>query len=134
MSGRGRERLVRCEKCGRQVRRDKAVFIEKMMFSNPLDRNQVQDEQYKTAIFREVCYCPSCGKHGRIYEKKTQQNEREREREKAQQERGYRPGGFGPRAGGFQGGMTTRSQQESQPRRQQPKPVESEKQDEQPQA
>ena len=98
MGGRGRERLVRCEKCGRLTRRDKAVFIEKLMFSNPLDRNQVQDEQYRTAIFREVCYCPSCGKHGRIYEKKKQQNERNREREKAQEARGQRPNHpYGPR-------------------------------------
>ena len=101
--------MVRCEKCGRQVRRDKAVFIEKMMFSNPLDRNQVQDEQYRTAIFREVCYCPSCGKHGRIYEKKKQQNERLREREKAQDARGHRQGGFGGTGGGYQGGQTSRS-------------------------
>ncbi len=95
MSGRGRERLVRCEKCGRTVRKDKAVFIEKMMFANPLDRNQVQDEQYRSAIFREVCYCPSCGKHGRIYEKKKQQNERLREREKAQAARTSKPRSFG---------------------------------------
>ncbi|MBI5229044.1 hypothetical protein HY991_02955 [Candidatus Micrarchaeota archaeon] len=77
---RGRENQVRCEKCGRLTRRDKAVFIEKAIFSNPLDRKDVYDETYQRVLTREVAYCPSCGKHMRIYEKKTKQLERQRER------------------------------------------------------
>jgi len=88
MGHRGRETQVTCEKCGRTVRRDKAVFIEKAVFTNPLDRNQVFDESYRRVLMREVAYCPSCGKHGRIYEKKKQQQERQRERN---QQFGFRP-------------------------------------------
>ena len=81
--GRGKEGMVRCEKCGRLTRRDKAVYIEKPMLTNPLERHQVEEpDSYRRAIFREVCYCISCGKHGRIFEKKKQQNERLRERER----------------------------------------------------
>ena len=82
--GRGRERLVNCEKCGRKVRRDKAVFIEKPVFTNPLERKDVVDEQYTRMLTREFAYCPSCGKHLRIYEKKIQQNVREKERQQSQ--------------------------------------------------
>ena len=99
--GRGKEGLVRCEKCGRMTRRDKAVYIDKPMLTNPLEIHQVAErETYRRAIFREVCYCISCGKHNRIFEKKKQQNERRRERER---ETGARfPGtnrgsGHGPR-------------------------------------
>lgn len=109
MGNRGRERQVRCEKCGRQVRRDKAVFIEKMMFSNPLDRNQVQDEQYRTAIFREVAYCPSCGKHGRIYQKKTEMLQRQRERARQREAFGNRP----PRPQGQRNTYSSRPQQQA---------------------
>lgn len=83
--GRGRERLINCAQCGRQVRRDKAVTIEKPIFTNPLNRDEVHDEQYTRMITREFSYCPSCGKHFRIYQKKTQQNQRERERERSRQ-------------------------------------------------
>ncbi len=87
--GRGREGLVRCEKCGCTTRRDKAVFIEKPMLMNPLDRNQVTEpDAYRRTLYREVCYCISCGKHGRIFEKKKQQNERLREREREWAARG----------------------------------------------
>lgn len=81
MGGRGKERTVRCEKCGRTVRRDKAVFFEKTMFTNPVERKDVYDEYYQRSLRREVAYCPSCGKHMRIYEKKTKQLEQKRERE-----------------------------------------------------
>ena len=80
--GRGKERMITCAQCGRQVRRDKAVTIEKPVFTNPLDREEVADEQYTRMLTREFSYCPSCGKHFRIYQKKTQQNERSRDREK----------------------------------------------------
>ncbi|MBI5036870.1 hypothetical protein HZC09_06035 [Candidatus Micrarchaeota archaeon] len=89
--GRGRERLVKCEKCGRQIRRDKAVFIEKPVFNNPLDRSEVADEYYTKVMTREFAYCPSCGKHLRIYEKKKEQQERQRERQRFSFSGGRRP-------------------------------------------
>ncbi|MEM4255163.1 MAG: hypothetical protein QXR53_02435 [Candidatus Norongarragalinales archaeon] len=82
MGHRGRERLVRCEKCGREVRRDKAVFIEKPILTNPLERKDVYSETYTRVLTREVSYCISCGKHGRIFEKKKKMQERQRERER----------------------------------------------------
>jgi ribosomal protein S26 len=86
--GRGKERLVPCGKCGRLTRKDKVVCIEKVMLTNPVERKDVYDDQYQPRITREVCYCPSCGKHLRVYEKKTEQNERARERKAMG---GYRP-------------------------------------------
>jgi len=81
MGNRGRERQVICVKCGRSVRRDKAVVIEKMVFANPLERKDVCVDEYSRGTFREVWYCPSCGKHGRIYEKKKKLLVRQRERQ-----------------------------------------------------
>jgi len=81
--GRGRERIVQCASCGRQVRRDKAVFIEKAVFSNPVERKDADpSESYSRAFFREFAYCPGCGKHLRVYEKKKQLMERQRERDR----------------------------------------------------
>ena len=78
---RGKERMVRCEKCGKEVRRDKAVYIEKNVFTVPIDRKDVTEpDYYKRSFFREVAYCPGCGKHLRIYEKKIRQNIRDQER------------------------------------------------------
>ena len=93
MSNRGRERQVVCVKCGRSVRRDKAVVIEKMVFSNPLERKDVIVDEYSRGTFREVWYCPSCGKHGRIYEKKKKLMARQRERQQMLDARkaSYRP-------------------------------------------
>jgi|GEM_PF-761127 len=91
--------MITCAQCGRQVRRDKAVTIEKPVFTNPLDRDEVADEQYTRMLTREFSYCPSCGKHFRIYQKKTQQNERSRERERNKQFFQRRPYGA-PRPSG----------------------------------
>jgi len=88
--------MITCAQCGRQVRRDKAVTIEKPVFTNPLERDEVADEQYTRILTREFSYCPSCGKHFRIYQKKTQQNERSRERERNKQFFN-RPRPYGPR-------------------------------------
>jgi ribosomal protein S26 len=78
---RGRERNVICCQCGRAARRDKAIVIEKMAFSNPLDRKDVEKpDEYSRGTFREMWYCPSCGKHSRIYEKKKKLMARQRER------------------------------------------------------
>ncbi|MFH1246947.1 MAG: hypothetical protein V1644_01070 [Candidatus Micrarchaeota archaeon] len=79
---RGKERQVICASCKRYCRRDKAVYIEKVVFSNPIERKDTLDQDEYRAVFkREVAYCPGCGKHLRIYEKKKQENERKRERE-----------------------------------------------------
>ena len=91
MGGRGRERQVHCEKCGRSVRRDKAVYIEKPILQNPLDRNQIAEPStYRAVLTREVAYCPGCGKHLRVYEKKIKQNIRNDERAARQREFGDR--------------------------------------------
>lgn len=79
--GRGKERTIICGKCGRRTRRDKAVCIEKTILSNPLERKDVYDDQYFPKLTKEVCYCPSCGKHLRIYDKKIKENIRQQERE-----------------------------------------------------
>ncbi len=89
--GRGRERQVTCEKCGRTVRRDKAVFYEKAVFINPVERSEVYDTEYSNITRREVAYCPSCGKHGRIYEKKQKIAEAQRERLAQKSQFGPRP-------------------------------------------
>ena len=91
MGHRGRETLVRCEKCGRQVRRDKAVSIEKPIFTNPLERKDVYSETYNRVLTREVTYCISCGKHGRIFQKKAEQLQREKARQQSDRFRGVRP-------------------------------------------
>ncbi len=78
--GRGKERMVICAKCGKNVRRDKAVFLEKVVFTNPADRKDIQDENYTRFFSRELAYCPACGRHLRIYEKKKQQMQREKQR------------------------------------------------------
>ena len=78
--GRGKERMVICAKCGKNVRRDKAVFLEKVVFTNPAERKDIQDENYTRFFSRELAYCPACGRHLRIYEKKKQQMQRERQR------------------------------------------------------
>lgn len=81
MANRGRERQIICAGCGRQTRRDKAVFIEMVVFQNPVERKDVIDQEaYKQRLTREVGYCPSCGKHRRIYEKKKKMLEAQRER------------------------------------------------------
>ena len=89
--GRGSERSVNCAKCGRRIRKDKAVFIEKAMMQNPVERKDVYDDQYTSVWRREVAYCPSCGKHMRVYEKKIQQLESQKEREERSQFSRFRP-------------------------------------------
>ena len=97
---RGREKIVRCEKCGREVRKDKALFIEKAVFNNPLERKDVYSETYNRVLTREVSYCVSCGKHARLFQKKKQQQERLKERE--------RMGRF-QKHGPFYGGSSSRN-------------------------
>ncbi len=72
---RGRERLVRCAGCGRQVPRDKAVTdIRRRTYSTDLKGEE--NVAYMDTI--EVSYCISCGKHRGIFEKKKQSAQRRR--------------------------------------------------------
>lgn len=72
---RGRERLVRCVGCGRQIPRDKAVTdIKRRSYSTDLKG----EENVTYMDTMEVSYCVSCGKHRGIFEKKKQQAQRKR--------------------------------------------------------
>ncbi len=100
---RGKERQIICAGCKRYCRRDKAVYIEKVVFSNPIERKDTVDqEEYRAVFKREVAYCPGCGKHLRIYEKKTQENQKRRERELERSTQ--MPGQYGDRSRSRKGG------------------------------
>ncbi len=79
--GRGKETSINCAKCGRRTRKDKAVCIDKAILQNPVERKDVQDDQYFSKITRQMCYCASCGKHLRIYDKKIKENIRKAEKQ-----------------------------------------------------
>jgi len=75
---RGRERQVTCANCGRGVARNKAVeYTKRTHFTTDLKG----EENVDFTGFRTVYYCISCGKHGRIFEKKKEQARRRRQRE-----------------------------------------------------
>ncbi len=63
---RGRDSLVRCDNCGRNVPRTKAVQDEKVIRYGT-DPN---DKDIKFMTRRKVYYCISCAKHRGIFEKK----------------------------------------------------------------
>ena len=79
--GRGKETSIICAKCGRRVRADKAVCIDKPILMNPVERKEMYDDQYFSKITKKMCYCASCGKHLRIYDKKVKQLVAAKERE-----------------------------------------------------
>jgi len=65
--GRGREPLVNCSSCGRKVPRSKAVQLDRpIVYSTD---TKTKDEVRAIYHVKEV-YCPSCGKHKHIYERK----------------------------------------------------------------
>jgi predicted RNA-binding Zn-ribbon protein involved in translation (DUF1610 family) len=67
MAMKGREKLVICASCGRRVPRSKAVtYVRGVMFSTDLKTA----DDIKVFEKRKEYYCPSCGKHRKIYEKK----------------------------------------------------------------
>lgn len=99
---RGRERLVNCDSCGARVPRDKAVSIYR---STVYSTDLKTADDVRTMISREFHYCPSCGKHKRIYEKKKNQAARARER------RDSWSGGHHNREGGFRGGFGNQNRQ-----------------------
>jgi len=72
---RGRERLVRCAGCGRQIPRDKAVSDTKRK-TYTTDLKGEENVTFSDTI--DVYYCVSCAKHRGIFEKKKQQAQRRR--------------------------------------------------------
>lgn len=67
MGQRGRDQLVRCENCGRNVPRNKTVTYEKRTAYSTDTRSKDDIKFFST---RKAYYCPSCGKHFGIYKKK----------------------------------------------------------------
>ncbi len=66
---RGREQLVRCDNCGRNVPRNKAVSDEKVIrFGTDMNNRDI-----KFMTRRKVHYCISCAKHKGIFQKKAEQ-------------------------------------------------------------
>ena len=73
--GRGRATLVRCNGCGRNVPRGKAVVdYRSVVYST--DLRNADDLRYMEK--RKVHYCVSCGKSLGVYEKKKKQAEYKR--------------------------------------------------------
>ncbi len=64
---RGRERLLNCDSCGRRIPRDKAVSYDQLVVYTTDLKNA---DDVRTSLRREFHYCPSCGKHRHIYERK----------------------------------------------------------------
>ncbi len=83
---RGRDRLLTCESCRRQVPRNKAVELEKKnIFSTDL---RTADNVVAIST-RTVYYCISCAKHRKIFEKKKRMAQRASERRARQIERRF---------------------------------------------
>lgn len=74
---RGRERLLNCDSCGRRIPRDKAVSYSQMVVYSTDLKNA---DDVRTSLRREFHYCPSCGKHRHIYERKGRAAARNAER------------------------------------------------------
>lgn len=67
MSTKGSEKLICCASCGRRVPRTKAVSYQRgVMYSTDLKTA----DDIKVFETRKEYYCPSCGKHRKIYDKK----------------------------------------------------------------
>ena len=63
---RGRETLVRCDNCGRNVPRSKAVADERVIKYG----TDMNNKDIKFMTRRTVHYCISCAKHKGIFEMK----------------------------------------------------------------
>lgn len=75
-SSRGRQRLLTCESCKRQVPRGKAVEFEKRNFFS----TDLRTGDNVTAMSENtVYYCISCAKHKKIFEKKKRMMQRRSE-------------------------------------------------------
>ncbi|MHB1830493.1 MAG: hypothetical protein ACYCO0_03810 [Candidatus Micrarchaeaceae archaeon] len=73
---RGRETLLRCDNCGRNVPRNKAVMDEKVMRYG----TDANNKEILLTTRRKVYYCISCAKHKGIFIKKAEQAARQAER------------------------------------------------------
>ncbi|MFN3910241.1 MAG: 30S ribosomal protein S26e [Candidatus Anstonellaceae archaeon] len=79
---RGRERLVRCDSCGRLIPKDKSVTIDSVTVYDTEFKGLTEEEkqnEVRTVIHGFKTYCISCGKHRRIFEKKKRQFQRRKE-------------------------------------------------------
>lgn len=86
---RGRERLLNCDSCGRRIPRDKALRYDNVtVYSTDMKNMGEGAQDVRTMLRREQHFCPSCGKHRRLYQKKGRQMAR-------RAERGTGPGGRG---------------------------------------
>ncbi len=86
---RGRNKLVNCDSCGRRIPRDKAVTYDNVtVYATEMKSGEGDD--VRTMLRREQHFCPSCGKHRRIYEKKGRQAARRAERWGAQDQQPHR--------------------------------------------
>lgn len=77
---RGREPPVRCDNCGRNIPRNKAVMDERRIRFGT-DLREANDVKFMAT--RKVYYCISCAKHKGIFERKKEQAQRAASRESA---------------------------------------------------
>lgn len=64
--GRGRERLVKCDACGRQVPRYKTFTVQKgMSIRDPMIRQQV-DRRFIHMLRRTMRLCPACARFRKV--------------------------------------------------------------------
>ncbi len=74
--GRGRERLMKCDACGRLTPRDKAVEYFKGFMLDTGEQQDIVIDMYSKKIY----YCISCAKHRKIFEKKKERAKKIREK------------------------------------------------------
>ena len=75
--GRGRSTLVRCNGCGRNVSRGKAVVDYRSVIYST-DLRNAEDLRYMEK--RKVYYCVSCGKSLGVYERKKKYQQQQHRR------------------------------------------------------
>ena len=67
--GRGRESMVTCGFCGRQVPKYKCIPVFKgFRINDPLVRKEIETHSF---MQNKVYACPACARHRRITKKKT---------------------------------------------------------------
>ncbi len=66
---RGRESLVRCDNCGRNVPRNKAVQDVRIIRYG----TDANNRDTKLMTTRKVYYCISCAKHKGVFQRKSEQ-------------------------------------------------------------
>jgi len=82
--GRGRTPLVKCVKCGKRIREDKAiVYVRYVVFSTNLGKGD--DVTYK--LPQKEYYCVECARHYGILEKKKKMSQRKKKKQISKKER-----------------------------------------------